>query len=156
MTAKVKEKNITPLHDAPTFNKDAHGRLQKFMNEEKKMVKGRFRCFESPGGSTRVMVKKYKELPMFDKWMFDNEVYEIPLYIARHLNGVDVTAEAINGQVGSCSYVVNGFKMGKDEDLKACTQGVGPNGEGGVPVPIVGVTKRVRRYGFESLEFGTD
>lgn len=154
--AKTKQVSNTPMVDTPRTVTNGKSRLEKFVEEERRMVKGRFRCFETPGGGTRVMVKKYKELPMFDRHMIDNEVYEVPLYVARHLNGVDVTAHAINGKVGSCSYGVHGFKMSNPNDLKPSMEGFGPNGEGGVPAPFTEVQKRVRRYGFESLEFDTD
>ena len=31
--------------------------------------------------------------------------------------------------------------------------GYGPEGQDGIPVPIVGISKKVKRYGFQSLEF---
>ncbi len=128
-------------------------KLEAFIREETRLVRGRFRCFETPGSSTRIQVLKYKGVPMFDKTMMDGEMYEIPLYAARHLNGYDATAKAINGQVGSCSYPVHGFKWNPGMDLPPSAAGFGPNGEGGIAVPLIGVAKRIRRYGFESLEF---
>lgn len=151
--SKVKTNTITPEGEKPVLNIDARSRLQQFMNEEKKIVKGRFRCYETPGSSTRIQIKKYKELPMFDMKMMDGEIYEVPLYVARHLNGIDATAQHINGKVNTCSYPVHGFTWNGD-NAPSSAHGNGPNGEGGVPVPLVGVSKRVRRYGFESLEFG--
>lgn len=150
---KVKTNTITPQGEAIHLKEDAHSRLQQFMEEERKMVKGRFRCYETPGSRTRIQVRKYKDLPMFDKTMIDNEVYEVPLYVARHLNGVDVTAQHINGKINSCSYPVHGFTF-QGNNFPQSVEGSGPNGEAGVPVPLIGVAKRVRRYGFESLEFG--
>ena len=35
----------------------------------------------------------------------------------------------------------------------ASAMGAGPGGESGIPVPIVGIAKRVKRFGFQSLEF---
>ena len=128
-------------------------KLKELIEEETKLVRGRFRCFETPGGSLRGQVRKYKDVPMFDKTMLDGETYEVPLYVARHLNGIDKVAGALNGKIGSCSYPVHGFKHAKGDILPASELGVGPNSEGGIPVPIVGITKRVRRFGFESLEF---
>jgi hypothetical protein len=126
--------------------------LNKFIEEETKLVKGRFRCFETPGASQKIQVLKYPGIPMFSKVMMDGEMYEIPLYVARFLNGIDVTATAIGGKVNTCSYPIHGFKSIGNE-LPASYEGSGPNGEGGIPVPMIGVVKRVRRYGFESLEF---
>lgn len=141
--------NKVPFH----IKEEAAAKLKKFVDEERQLVKGRFRCFESPGSRQRIMHKKYKELQMFDKWMTDGEVYEVPLYVARYLNGVDVTAGAIDGKIGSCSYPVHGFKWDQGNPMPISALGSGPTGESGIPVPLVGIAKRVRRYGFESLQF---
>ena len=121
--------------------------LAKFIVEETKMVKGRFRCFETAGATTRIQVRKYPGVPMFDKSMTDGEMYEVPLYVARHLNGIDVTARAVDGKIYTCSYPVHGFKYNGDLAPASAI------GEGGVPVPLIGISKRIRRFGFESLEF---
>lgn len=89
--------------------------------------------------------------------MTDGETYEIPLYAARFLNGIDVSAGALgdparrNQNIGTCSYGVHGFRMDSPVDLKKSQEG-----HQGIPVPIVGITSRKRRYGFQSLEFGGD
>jgi hypothetical protein len=151
---KIATEVHNPVRDIPfSVKEDAAKKLKKFVEEERQLVKGRFRCFESPGSRQRIMHKKYKELQMFDKWMIDGEVYEVPLYVARYLNGVDVTAGAIDGKIGSCSYPVHGFKWDQVSTMPSSALGTGPGGEPGIPVPIVGVAKRVRRYGFESLQF---
>ena len=146
---------ITDTEDAP---KDARivsnkEKLQKFIEEETKLVKGRFRCFDNPGSSVRIQVRKYKGVQMIDKTMIDEGTYEIPLYVARHLNGIDATATAINGKVNSCSYPIHGFSMKGDQMVQA-TPAHGPMGE--TLVPVENVVKRVRRYGFESLEFSVE
>jgi len=142
-----------PIHkeDKHESNKD---RLRRFVEEESKMVKGRFKCYETPGSRQRIQQRKYKELPMFDKWMTDGEVYEVPLWVARWLNGIDVTAHALNGKINSCSYPVHGFKMGNPNDLKPSHEVAGESGPS--LVPIDNIVKRERRYGFESLEFSID
>lgn len=129
-------------------------RLKKIIEEDIKIVKGRFRCYETPGAIEKITVKKYKDVPMFVKTMIDGEVYEVPKYVARHLNGIDAVARDRNGDIGSCSYAVHGFKWDKQGPMPASTPGVGPNGEPGTPVPLIGIAKRVRRFGFESMEFG--
>lgn len=134
--------------------KEGADRLQQLIKEEIRNVKGRFRCFEAPGSRQTITVKKYKDVPMFKKEMVDGEVYEIPLYVARFLNGTDAVARDRNGDVGSCSYPVHGFKWNPSEPLPSSALGAGPSGEMGIPVPLVGVAKRIRRFGFESLEFG--
>lgn len=145
------DKVSAPKQDKSLSNRD---RLQKFIEEERKLVKGRFRCYETPGSRQKIQQRKYKELPMFDKWMTDGEVYEVPLWVARWLNGIDVTAHAINGQVNSCSYPIHGFKMQHADDLRSGQEALT---EGGITiVPKENIVKRERRYGFESLEFSVD
>lgn len=131
-------------------------KLRELIAEETRMVRGIFQCFENPGETVKICVKKYPErlgVPKFEKVMTDGQEYEVPLYVARHLNGIDISAGALapadsgNKQIGTCSYVVHGFKWPKDQ--------AAPTGRSdqGIPVPIVGIQKRVKRYGFQSLEF---
>lgn len=147
---KLSDEIVVKKVEPKTRSKSMSPELRRFIEEETKTVKGRFKNYETPGGKVRIMVRKYPDIEMFDKWMTDGEMYEIPLYVARHLNGVDVTAKAIGGKVGTCSYPVHGFKS-TDGNLSPSMIG-----DGGIPVPIIGVAKRVRRYGFESLEFDTE
>lgn len=155
MTTKEETKvNTSALKDQLVNN--TNDRYQKLLKEETKKVKGRFRCYETPGGNLRVQQRKFKEEPMFDKTMMDGEVYEVPLYVARYLNGMDGGAHAVNGKIGSCSYPVHGFKWNSNGPMPTSGEGTGPSGEPGIPVPLIGVAKRVQRFGFESLEFGAD
>lgn len=136
-------------------------RLQKFMEDETRLVKGRFRSYQNPGSREKIYFKKYPTraemskrgesggVEPFEKWMVDNEVYEIPLYVARHLNGTDITAEAVNGKINSCAYPIHSF-MAKGNDLAPCQLDAA-----GIPVPVLTSQKYERRFGFESLEFGT-
>lgn len=154
---KVSANSVTPTQsssvDVGVNKRPMHPRLEKMISEEIKVVKGRFRSFQNPGETIRIQVRKYPGVPMFDKAMTDGEAYDVPLYVARHLNGIDATAEAINGKLGTCSYPVHGFKWDPNQPMPASAMGAGPDGQGGIPVPILGVAKRVRRFGFESLEF---
>lgn len=150
--------SVTPTATAmvvePGVREKAKSVLERLIKEETRMVKGRFRCFETPGSSQKITVKKYKDVPMFVKEMVDGGVYEVPLYVARFLNGIDMCARAVNGQIGTCSYGIHGFKWDDVNNQPARSQqGFGPGGEGGIPVPIVGITSRIRRFGFESLDF---
>lgn len=130
-------------------------KLDEMMKEETKTVKGMFQCFETPGATVKIVVKKYPGIPQFEKTMTDGEIYEIPLYVARHLNGIDATAGAVGDpelrrpNIGTCSYPVHGFMM-KNNELNPSVLG-----EGGAPVPIIGISKRVKRYGFQSMEFAS-
>jgi hypothetical protein len=90
---------------------------------------------------------------MFDKWMWDGEAYEVPLYVARHLNGIDATATHINGKVNTCSYPVHGF-LSVDNQLVQGQDSV--TQDGASVVPREHIAKRIRRYGFESLEFSVE
>ena len=150
-------KNVTVDKPASSEDKKLHNkdRLQKFIQDESKMVKGRFRCYETPGSRQKIQQRKYKEVPMFEKWMTDGETYEVPLWVARWLNGIDVTAHAINGKVNSCSYPVHGFQMQHANDsLKAGEETY--NEFGATVLPKENIVKRERRYGFESLEFSVE
>ena len=116
--------------------------LNKCISEETKLVKGRFKNYETPGGSVKVIIRKYAGVTPFDQVLKDGEIYEIPLYVARHLQGYDVTAKAVGGRINSCAYAVHQYKNSKDDFP---TQ----NMDQGMTVPII----HKRRYGFESLEF---
>lgn len=150
MTTKVSPKAVTPTDTGPT-RKAIPGELEKFMKEECKMVKGRFKNYETPGGRLPLTCGKYPGQPLFNKTLYDGEVYEIPLWVARHLNGIDVTAKGLNGKIGSCSYPIHGFKWDAGQSAPASQID-----ESGTPVPATTVAKRTQRYGFESLEFDTD
>lgn len=150
--SKKLSESVTPVVEAPHITKTAKElgkeKLKKYIEEETHTVRGIFQCFETPGSRVKIIVKKYPGIPHFEMEMEDGKEYEIPLYVARHLNGIDVTAEKLNGKIGSCSYPVHGFRMQGDQFASSGQD------ERGIPVPIVGVAKRVKRYGFQSLEFG--
>jgi hypothetical protein len=112
--------------------------LQTFIDEETKLVKGIFKNFECPGGGAKIVMKKYPGVAAFERWMEDNKEYEVPLYVARYLNGIDVTAKAIQGRLGSCSYPVHDYRVDKDTGRSH-----------------VRVGTRRQRFGFQSLEFAS-
>lgn len=60
--------------------------LRKEREQDHKMVKGIFRCYEPRGGSFTFSFKKHKGDEVFTKTMIDGETYEVPLMIAKHLN----------------------------------------------------------------------
>jgi hypothetical protein len=133
-------------------------KLHNLMKEESRMVQGIFQCFESPGGTVKISVHKYPTpekggIPPFEMTMTDGQTYEVPLYVARFLNGIDVTAGALgdankrNINIGTCAYAIHGFAW-KGDSAPSSGQDMR-----GIPVPMIGITKRVRRYGFQSLEF---
>lgn len=165
--------SVTPIDATPYVSKGkkelTNEKLKELMKEEGKLVRGVFQCFENPGAKQKITYKKYPTpaemrkrggeggLEPFSKEMIDGCEYEIPLYVARFLNGTDVTAGALgdsktSSMIGTCSYNIHGFKS-QGEALAPSVLGFGGGGESGIPVPLVGVTKRVKRYGFQSLEF---
>lgn len=154
MTTEIlsSKKNKTGMSPA------AKDKLNALMKEESRMVKGMFQCFETPGSTVKICVHKYPSqdkggIAPFEKVMTDGEMYEVPLYVARFLNGIDVMAGALgdantrNVNIGTCSYPVHGFKWKGDN---APVAGVDTMG---TPIASIGVARRVRRYGFQSLEF---
>jgi hypothetical protein len=157
--------SVTPAAEAPHVTKSARDaakeKLQELIKEETRLVRGIFQSFETPGATVPIFIKKYPGIPPFKMSMTDGYTYEIPLYVARFINGIDVSAGALSDDkdprhqmIGTCSYPVHGFKVAMGGDLAQSSLGSGPQGEGGIPVPIVGVASRKKRYGFQSLEFG--
>ena len=172
MTKKIEidvASSVLPTVEIPHLSKSAkelaNKKLIDLMKEEGKIVRGTFQCFENPGATQKITYKKYPTpaemrkrgseggLEPFSKTMTDGQAYEIPLYVARFLNGTDVSVGAMdpqhntNHQIGTCSYSIHGFKYQGEKP------GESQLGNDGIPVPIVGVTKRVKRYGFQSMEF---
>jgi len=161
-TVKGISKSTTPTQERKILDSERVSNIPPHIweaaKEELKPVKGRFRLYEKgrDGGSEKITFRKYPTeiCPMFQKVMRDGEIYEIPLYAARFINGFDSNAKSINGQIHSCSIAKHGFKMSHPGDLKPSEDGMT---EGGVaPVPVPGISKYERRMGFESLEFSGD
>ena len=141
MTATAKMKS-SPTKTQGEANKISE-KLLKFMKEECVPVKGIFKNYECPGASVPFTQRKYpyhsevNKHPIFHTVMTDGEEYEIPLWVARWLNGTDITATECQGKIGGCSYPKHIFTSVE---------------EGAPPVPTIG--KRTERYGFQSLAFG--
>lgn len=115
------EKKVTQLETVkPTEKVKQNLRYQQ--DKDKEMVKGIFRFYEVPGGSMNFVYKAYKgdEVERYD--LMDNQVYTIPLGVAKHLNK--------NGWYPMHAYALDDF--GK---------------------PIMKIGQKVRRFGFQSLEF---
>lgn len=129
----TKSKPVSKLSD--TQKADAKRKLESLIKEETRTVRGIFQNFECPGGSAPVTVSKYPGIEPFSQILEDGKEYEVPLYVARFLNGVDISAEAINGKLGTCSYPVHSFIMDQDGN------------------PTISHEKRKKRFGFQSLEF---
>lgn len=119
-----------------TIKRKNKEKLERLMKEELQIVSGIFQNFETPGLSLRLQVRKYPG-HFFDQTLEDGKTYQVPLYIARHLNGIDVMAEACDGHIGTCSYPIHSYIMDKDG------------------IPIVSTLKRKKRYGFQSTQFAS-
>jgi hypothetical protein len=128
----------------------AKEKLKELIREETEVVRGIFQFFESPGGTATITIRKYPGVPMFIKTMKDGLMYEIPKYVARFLNGTDVSARAVDGHkddskfIGTCSYGVYDFKIDAGADLKTSTD----------LLPVAQISNFTRRYGFQSMDFG--
>lgn len=147
-TTVAEEIKKEPKVASQSLRQSTKEKLAKLISEETKIVKGRFRNYEAPGGSLRVQIRKYPGIPAFDKVMIDNEMYEVPLYVARHLNGIDVSAGGCGQKINTCSWPTHGFKAESDGSLPGSRLD-----DMGIAVPIIGVSKWNKRFGFESLEF---
>lgn len=88
-------KDTTPL--SSSIKEDGKHRWNALYQEEKRIVRGRFKDLECPGGLKEFSFRKFKEDPLRNYSFKDGEVYEIPLYVARHLNN-------------NCSYPTYTFK----------------------------------------------
>ena len=144
---------VSGLHVTKETKELAKEKIKELIAMETKIVRGTFINFETPGASATITVRKYPGIPVFQKAMKDGETYEIPLYVARFLNGIDISVGAVDNpnkgsqKIGTCQYAVHGWKMEHGEDFKP-----GVN-TGDTVVPVSGITKRVKRYGFNSSEF---
>jgi len=125
-------------------------KLNKLIEEESRIVKGRFRHHETPGGILRVQIRKYPSIPAFDKVLVDGQVYEIPIYVARHLNGIDKSCPGGGAESHTCSYPVHEFLWAGDGRGPVPSNKLDDNG---VPMPAQTTQKWIRRFSFESMEF---
>lgn len=124
-------------------------KLERIMAEDTRIIKGRFYNMDFPGSSQRFQMRKYPNIKPFDKILTDGEVYEIPIYVARWMNGVDKSSEHGSGKIiHSCAYPTHGFKWNEGEGAP-----LSRDGDAGIPVPIIGVAKWNKRFRFESMEF---
>ena len=150
VSAEEKKVDLSDIKIKKTKKEETQGLLDKFIKEETKLVKGKFINYEIPGASQRIFYKKYPHpVPVFDQVMHDGETYEIPLYVARHLNGIDVTSKQGNGKINSCAYPTHAYKMDPSKGIPECRE------EGGIMSPMTVPGKWTKRYGFSSLEFNT-
>lgn len=162
VTPSIVPMEISNIHISKETKEAAKSKLKELIQSETRLVRGIFQCFETPGATVPITVIKYPGVKPFKQALTDGYTYEIPLYVARFLNGIDVSAGALgdantrNTNIGTCSYTVHGFKSAGAGDLAPSAMGQGPDGQGGIPVPIVGPMSRKKRFGFQSMEFAGD
>jgi hypothetical protein len=77
------EKKI-PLSDDK--KKEAKQLLDRKYKEESRLVKGVFKNIEAPGGELEFPMMKYPQDPCRMYTFKDGETYEVPLYVANHIN----------------------------------------------------------------------
>lgn len=151
MEKKKVEKEEVTFSNIQTKSKKEQGQelLKKFVEEEKKLVKGRLRCIETPGEARVFQARKYHPdlAPEFNMFMRDGEVYEIPLWYARWLNGIDVTATLLNGKINSCTHPTHAYLWNEK------TGGPATDPRQSTVANAVHIGKHNPRYAFESLEF---
>lgn len=104
--------------------------LRYLRDKSREMVKGIFKFYEVPGGKMEFVYKEFKEDAVEKYEMYDGQMYTIPLGVARHLNK--------NGW-----YPEYAFMQGEKDTVG----GYSPDGQ------VMRVGKKVRRFGFQSLEF---
>lgn len=56
------------------------------IDRDLKTVKGMFKFYEIPGGMLEFYFRKYKSVPTKKYTFWDNQTYEVPLMVAKHLN----------------------------------------------------------------------
>lgn len=85
----MEPKNLTKnaVQPATQSTRDENAaKLKIARDKDREMVKGVFKYYEVPGGVVEFCFKKYKEDPVEKFTLYDNQVYTIPLGVAKHLN----------------------------------------------------------------------
>lgn len=67
-------------------SKNSGKSISKEKENDHKIVRGIFRCYEPRGGSFKFSFKKYKEGKIKTRTLVDGQTYDIPLMVAKHLN----------------------------------------------------------------------
>lgn len=65
---------------------DIEKNLRTMYEQDRQMVRGLFKYYEVPGGFTEFVYKKYKWDKLERYKFYDNQIYTIPLGVAKHLN----------------------------------------------------------------------
>lgn len=114
--------------------------LEFMRSKDAQIVRGRFRNYETPGGATEFSLKLHKGDEVVN-WLFEDDgVYSVPLGVARHLkeNTWSPIYSHVPGEVGVQS--AQGARIGKNSQ----------------PGVVQRITRKLRRFDFDSLEFSAD
>jgi hypothetical protein len=115
--------NVTPT-STPSLIKPEKEHVQKVrkdvIEKDARMVKGTFVYEEYPGSHFPFKIgPKWKELPIFEKDMWDGQTYTIPKWAADWINGRDESKDAMNPNSNkvthSCQIPKNKMQIKKDE-----------------------------------------
>lgn len=115
--------------DAKAADKNVKKNFRYLRDKDRELVKGIFRDYEVPGGNTSFVIRLWKEDQVERYDFVDGKMYTIPLGVAKHINK-------------NCWYPEYEYAKG-DKDTQ---MGFGPN-------TTMRIGKKVRRYGFQSLDF---
>lgn len=88
---------LTTKQDRDTFKK----KLKSNRDRDAKLVRGIFINHETPNGLLEFTLRLYPGDPIVKYTLYDGQMYEIPLGVAKHLNQ-------------NCSYKVHQYQLGPD------------------------------------------
>lgn len=105
-------------------------------DKDRELVRGKFHFHEVPGGTMSFSIKIHKDDQVENYTLVDQEIYSLPLGVAKHLNK-------------NCWYPMYGHLTGGDAGVHAGLSSMlyGASGQG------MKITQKVRRCSFQSLEF---
>jgi len=92
-----KQRRIITKQDRDKFKKE----VQKLRDRDAELVKGIFINHETPNGMLEFTLRLYPGDPIVKYTLFDGQMYELPLGVAKHLNQ-------------NCSYKVHKYQLGPD------------------------------------------
>jgi len=130
----VEDKKVDTLTQIAEKKRKNKENLKYKRDKDAEKVRGRFKFYEVPGGTLSFSFKAYKEDEVETYTLVDGDVYTIPLGVAKHLCN--------NGW-----YPEYGYIKGEQGDKGARTGFNNMTSDG------MRIEKKVRRFGFESMEF---
>ncbi len=128
------EKKVESISQIAEKKKKIKENLKYKRDKDREKVRGIFHFYEVPGGIMSFSFKAYKEDEVETYTLQDGQVYTLPLGVARHLNN-------------NLWYPEYGYLKGEQGDNGARTGFNSMVGEG------MRIEKKIRRCGFQSLEF---